>query len=232
MGMVSLGNGIMFLNVHCFHISLCHTFLSACVSEVYISVTRIKLDWQRNYAEYSTGMQGTKELKSMSVKSWVIVLTMWKYSMQLWLLPDHTKTVLYFSVHHFQTLMKFSQLHICCCLFLFEKQDICWTVYKACCIIICLKTAPLSLYLYLLREITGTKHQEKQCLSCVCPSMQCLRKNHKDWRWYLVVWTKLNIADSNIDWRLNIAGSNIDWPKYMFCCAKLCNAMCWHEAAL
>lgn len=162
-----------------------------------------------------------KEVKSQSVISWVIVLTMWKYSTQGWLLPDHIKTVLYFSIQHFQTLMKFSQLYICYCLFLFQKQDILWTVNSACCIIICLKTVPLSLYLFLLSEIIGKKHQEKQFLSCVCPSMQCLRKNNKDWRWYLVVWTKLNIAESNID-----------WSTYMFCCAKLCNAMCQHEAAL
>jgi len=44
--------------------------------------------------------------------------------MLLWVLLDHTKTVLYFSIHHFQTRMKFVKLDICYCLFLFEKQAI------------------------------------------------------------------------------------------------------------
>ena len=99
---------------------------------------------------------------------------MWKYSMQLWRLPGHTKTVLYFSIHHLQTLLKFSQLYICYCLFLFEKQDILWTVYSACCITICLKTAPLSLYLFLLREI-GTKTSRKT-VPIMCMSQYAVSK--------------------------------------------------------
>lgn len=64
MGMVSLGYGIktkiMFLYIHCFHVSLFCILLSVFVPKANISVTRIKLDWQKNYAEHFTGMQGTK----------------------------------------------------------------------------------------------------------------------------------------------------------------------------
>jgi hypothetical protein len=48
MGMVSpiyrVKTSVIFLNIHCFHVSVCCIFLSAFVPEANISVTRIKLD--------------------------------------------------------------------------------------------------------------------------------------------------------------------------------------------
>lgn len=131
---------------------------------------------------------------------------LFKYSMQLWCTSDNTDTVLYFCKHHFQTLMKsnyprnFLYLSFSRCrLFCGHHTAYCVITSEVCSCV----TAPIS-----SKRNQWNKMSRTLVMSCICPSLQCLRKKSKDWSRHLVAWTKLNIPDSNTD------------QHAMFCCMK------------